>query len=166
MIKEQELVDSVLKAMHSQAVDVGIPFHAIQIESGATAIGIPDLFVLIGNTSCWIECKRLISKEPDSVTDRIGHTRTVPFDGIANYRPGQLITLERFARHHQNAFTLCITQYMDVYFYKHDGKTKHTDYGTLHVNKAKGVTLPYALQLLCDHLHIDYFAYRDSVHPN
>lgn len=159
MIKEQDLVNSVLKALHSQATEVGLPFHAIQIESGATAIGIPDIYLLIGDTACWIECKRYIPTEPDSITEKGTSTRTVTFDGIARYRPGQRIMLERIARHNQHAITLCISQYMDVYFYKHTGKA--TDYDALHLNKVKGVTLPYALQTLCDALQIDYFAYRD-----
>lgn len=160
MIKEQDLVNSVLKALHSQATEVGLPFHAIQIESGATAIGIPDIYLLIGDTACWIECKRYIPTEPEGLTEKGSSTRTVVFDGIARYRPGQRIMLERFARHNQHALTLCISQYMDVYFYKHTGKS--TDYDALCLNNVKGVTLPYALQSLCDALHIDYFAYRDQ----
>lgn len=99
---EQDLVNMFIDGMRRNARADGVPIRFVQIESGATAIGIPDLLMFFAGQMYWIECKR--GKVCNS-TER--------FTGSIKFRPGQLHFLRSLLAHNEKAFILVLSPESD-----------------------------------------------------
>ena len=109
---EQDLVNYFIEKIQRCARTENIPCDFIQIETGATAIGIPDALMFIGNLTFWIEFKRLTLLN-GSVNLQ---NKSSNINGRIKFRPGQLRTLHRLNGHSERAFVCAITESQDAVF--------------------------------------------------
>lgn len=149
ILTEQSLVNKVLYYMRKQAMNVPEPFKAVQIESGATAIGIPDVLVFYKQVTIWLECKKVFAKAV-SISDYAFNAKAVH----VKIRPGQLRMLHLLHQHRSPAFLCCITEYMDVAFVSACDLPENC-LGEITVS-ARFYTLPYMLKGLTCALTDDY----------
>lgn len=80
---EQDFVNEWLKYVKSACAKAKIPEHHMQIETGGTEVGVPDLFVMYGTRGIWLEAKRA---RPDRLS--------------ADFQPRQIRTLRTMAYTH------------------------------------------------------------------
>lgn len=106
---EQELVNSFISQIRHCALKERIPCSFVQLETGATAIGVPDAIMFLGDQMFWIEFKRLNMGDA-IVTRNIASS----VKGSMKMRPGQARVLKKLNAHHEKAFICAITQYMDA----------------------------------------------------
>lgn len=104
---EQELVNEFIAMFERNALRDKKQCSFTQIESGATAIGIPDLLLFYDGAMYWIECKVLRSKVA-------GQTTMCKFTGDIHFRPGQLRFLRKLLAAKEKAFILVLTEFLDV----------------------------------------------------
>lgn len=106
---EQELVNTFIDNIRKRALKEGVQCSFTQIESGATAIGIPDLLMFLDNKLYWIEVKRLknvsLSNKGNSICT---------FTGEIKFRPGQVRFLHKLYNAHERVFVLALTDYSDA----------------------------------------------------
>lgn len=157
---EQQLVADMLRVLRTQAKEHHVPFDYFQIESGATAIGIPDLFIMLGNKGMWVECKRFIP-EYQYKTGLDASARTVKMRGSVLFRPGQARMLSKLARYSENVALCVLTVYNDIYVHRWGKEDNHYDAGSArYMLNVKGVTQNYVLEQFCDALGIDLSDYE------
>lgn len=104
-MSEQDEVNDLIKLLEKKASLERIPFTCFQIETGHTRLGVPDLFMCIGDKSIWIECKYIKSR-----------------DLTIYFQPMQIRTIKRLVQHKQKAIVLVIKegQYLIVPAWKLD----------------------------------------------
>ena len=103
---EQTLVNSFIAMMKKNAKNEKIPCSFSQLETGATAIGVPDLIMFFDHKTYWIECKRLYS-------DHVARSNIAKFKGVIKFRPGQARFLHNLQNNGEKAFILVLTDYLD-----------------------------------------------------
>lgn len=104
---EQELVNMFIDIMKRKAREDKKPIHFVQLETGATAIGVPDLLMFFDNQMYWIECKRCKLPMSSNVT-------SVPvFSGSIVFRPGQVRFLHRLLDCGEKVFVLVLSEGCD-----------------------------------------------------
>ena len=107
---EQDLVNYFIDKIKRCARTENIPCDFIQIETGATAIGVPDALMFLGNLTFWVEFKRM--KNPSkNVNDTAKNV-----EGRLKFQPGQLRMLHRLIDHSEKAFVCAITESQDAMF--------------------------------------------------
>ena len=106
---EQELVNTFIENIRKRALKEGVQCSFTQIESGATAIGIPDLLMFLDNKLYWIEVKRL-----KNVTYANKGNAICTFTGEIQFRPGQVRFLHKLYNAHERVFVLALTEYSDA----------------------------------------------------
>lgn len=153
--QEQQLVNDMLRVLKNQAIQYKVPFDYFQIESGATAIGIPDLFVMLGNKGIWIECKRLQTER--NLEKGINSSRTVNIDGSVLFRPGQARMMTKLVQHGEQVALCVLTVYGDVWLHRwgtdeHDYQAETARY---FIHGKKAVYQSYTLDMFCSVLGVD-----------
>lgn len=109
---EQELVNYFIDKIKRCARAENIPCDFIQIETGATSIGVPDALMFIGNLTFWIEFKRI-----KLINCGVGvQNKAKNVAGYLKFQPGQLRMLHRLNAHNEKAFVCAITESQDVMF--------------------------------------------------
>lgn len=109
---EQDLVNYFIDKIKRCARAENIPCDFIQIETGATAIGVPDALMFLGNLTFWIEFKRMKVKNfGASVYNTVKNV-----SGHLKFQPGQLRMLHRLIDHSEKAFVCAITESQDAMF--------------------------------------------------
>lgn len=109
---EQDLVNYFIDKIKRCARAENIPCDFIQIETGATAIGVPDALMFLGNFTFWIEFKRMKGQ-----TSRASvHDTAKNVGGHLKFQPGQLRMLHRLIDHGEKAFVCAITESQDAMF--------------------------------------------------
>ena len=109
---EQDLVNYFIDKIKRCARAENIPCEFIQIETGATAIGVPDALMFLGNFTFWIEFKRMKGQ-----TSRASvHDTAKNVGGHLKFQPGQLRMLHRLTDHGEKAFVCAITESQDAMF--------------------------------------------------
>lgn len=109
---EQDLVNYFIDKIKRCARAEGIPCECIQIETGATAIGVPDALLFLGHFTFWIEFKRMKGQ-----TSRASvHDTAKNVGGHLKFQPGQLRMLHRLIAHGEKAFVCAITESQDAMF--------------------------------------------------
>lgn len=103
---EQELVNAFIEKIKKKASVEGVSCSFTQLETGATAIGVPDLLMFLGQDMYWIECKRVQAPVHDN--------NTGTYIGEIKFRPGQLRFLKKLYNAKEKAFVLALTEYLDV----------------------------------------------------
>lgn len=103
---EQELVNSFIEMIKKRAREDGKACSFTQLETGATAIGVPDLLMFFDEDMYWIECKRIQSPLHDR---NMGE-----YTGEIKFRPGQVRFLKKLYNAKEKAFVLALTEYLDV----------------------------------------------------
>lgn len=131
-LTEQKAVNLWIQSLKSQCRTAHIPCTVWQIETGGTQIGVPDLFVMLGDVCCWIECK--------FTNGWTGH-----------FRPGQKRALALLRQHKQHALVALIDKGMCVWYLKPEGDL---DSSTIDA-KGKFYDLPDILKGLQDFLQGD-----------
>lgn len=107
---EQDLVNYFIDKIKRCARAENITCDFIQIETGATAIGVPDALMFLGNLTFWIEFKKM--KNPNkNVNDTAKNV-----EGRLKFQPGQLRMLHRLIDHSEKAFVCAITESQDAMF--------------------------------------------------
>ena len=109
---EQDLVNYFIDKIKRCARAENIPCDFIQIETGATAIGVPDALMILGNLTFWIEFKRM--KVHNFCASVYNTTKNVA--GCLKFQPGQLRMLYRLIDHSEKAFVCAITESQDAMF--------------------------------------------------
>ena len=109
---EQDLVNYFIDKIKRCARAENIPCDFIQIETGATAIGVPDALMFLGNLTFWIEFKRM--KVHNFVASVYSTAKNV--SGGLKLQPGQLRMLHRLIDHSEKAFVCAITESQDAMF--------------------------------------------------
>lgn len=109
---EQDLVNYFIDKIKRCARAEGIPCEFLQIETGATAIGVPDALMFLGNFTFWIEFKRM--KGQTSRASVYDTAKNV--GGHLKFQPGQLRMLHRLIDHGEKAFICAITESQDAMF--------------------------------------------------
>ena len=107
---EQDLVNYFIDKIKRCARAENIPCDFIQIETGATAIGVPDALMFLGNLTFWIEFKRM--KNPNKNVNETAKN----VEGRLKFQPGQLRMLHRLIDHSEKAFVCAITESQDAMF--------------------------------------------------
>lgn len=107
---EQELVNEFIETIKKHAIKEGVQCSFTQIESGATAIGIPDLLMFLDNKLYWIEVKRL--KTQGNSCSKGNSIST--FVGEIKFRPGQVRFLHKLYNARERVFVLALTEYLDA----------------------------------------------------
>ena len=107
---EQDLVNYFIDKIKRCARAENIPCDFIQIETGATAIGVPDALMFLGNLTFWIEFKRI--KNPNKNVNEMAKN----VEGRLKFRPGQLRMLHHLIDHSEKAFVCAITESQDAMF--------------------------------------------------
>ena len=109
---EQDLVNYFIDKVKRCARAEGIPCDFVQIETGATAIGVPDALMFLGNFTFWIEFKKMKGQ-----TSRASvHDTAKNVGGHLKFQPGQLRMLHRLIDHNEKAFVCAITESQDAMF--------------------------------------------------
>ena len=109
---EQDLVNYFVDKIKRCARAENIPCDFIQIETGATAIGVPDALMFLGNLTFWIEFKRMnVHNFGASVYNTAKNV-----SGRLKFQPAQLRTLHRLIDHSEKAFVCAITESQDAMF--------------------------------------------------
>lgn len=103
---EQDLVNAFIEKVKKCANSEGVSCSFTQLETGATAIGVPDLLMFLGQDMYWIECKRTQVPVYDSNSGL--------YSGEIKFRPGQVRFLKKLYNAKEKAFVLVLTEYMDV----------------------------------------------------
>ncbi len=104
---EQDLVNMFIDIMKRKAKQDGKAISFTQIETGSTAIGVPDLMMFYDNQMYWIEAKR--SKlRANSCT-----SNNVLFTGTIQFRPGQVRFLHKLLSNGEKAFVLVLSEGCD-----------------------------------------------------
>ena len=106
---EQDLVNDFIENIRKRALREGTQCSFTQIESGATAIGIPDLLMFLDNKLYWIEVKRL-----KNVAFANKGNAICTFTGEIQFRPGQVRFLHKLYNAHERVFVLALTEYSDA----------------------------------------------------
>ena len=109
---EQDLVNYFIAKIKRCARAENIPCDFIQIETGATAIGVPDALMFLGNLTFWIEFKRM--KVHNFGASVYNTAKNV--SGRLKFQPGQLRMLHRLIDHSEKAFVCAITESQDAMF--------------------------------------------------
>ena len=104
---EQDLVNMFIDIMKRKAREDKKPIHFVQLETGATAIGVPDLLMFFNNQMYWIECKRCKLPPSSTVTSAPAFTGTIVF------QPGQVRFLHRLLAHGEKPFVLVLSEGCD-----------------------------------------------------
>ena len=151
---EQQLVNDLLRVLKNQAKQYKIPFDYFQIESGATAIGIPDLFVMLGDKGMWIECKRLQTDRNLEVG--INSARVINFEGSVVFRPGQARMMNKLVAHGEQVGLCVLSEYGDIWLHRwgtdeHDYQAETARY---FIHSKKAVYQTYALDMFATALGI------------
>ena len=107
---EQDLVNYFIDKIKRCARTENIPCDFIQIETGATAIGVPDALMFLGNLTFWIEFKRI--KNPNKNVNEMAKN----VEGHLKFQPGQLRMLHRLIDHSEKAFVCAVTESQDAMF--------------------------------------------------
>lgn len=107
---EQDLVNYFIDKIKRCARAETIPCDFIQIETGATAIGVPDALMFLGNLTFWIEFKRMKN------TNKNVNDTAKNVEGRLKFQPGQLRMLHRLIDHNEKAFVCAITESQDAMF--------------------------------------------------
>ena len=152
---EQQLVTDMLRALKNQAMRRHVSFDYFQIESGATAIGIPDLFIMLGGKGLWVECKRFHSDW--NLEKGVKSSRTVKFEGSVLFRPGQARMMTKLHQHGENVALCAISEYGDVWVHKwgsdeHDYNAENARY---HIYHKDAVYQTHVLDAFCTALRVD-----------
>jgi len=109
---EQELVNYYIDKIKRCARSDGIACDVVQIETGATAIGVPDALMFIGNLTFWVEFKRMkIGNNGLSVQNMSKNVC-----GRIKFQPGQLRMLHRLNAHSEKAFICALTESQDAMY--------------------------------------------------
>lgn len=109
---EQDLVNYFIDKIKRCARAENMPCDFIQIETGATAIGVPDALMFLGNLTFWIEFKRMkVHNFGSSVYSTVKNVA-----GWMKFQPGQLRMLHRLIDHSEKAFVCAITESQDAMF--------------------------------------------------
>lgn len=109
---EQELVNYFIEKIKRCARAESVPCDFVQIETGATAIGIPDALMFLGPYTFWIEFKRMrITQDGLSVQNKSKNVC-----GRIKFRPGQLRMLHKLNDHNSKAFICAITENQDCMY--------------------------------------------------
>lgn len=106
---EQELVNEFIENIRKRALREGTQCSFTQVESGATAIGLPDLLMFLDNKLYWIEVKRLKNVAFSNKGNAIS-----TFTGEIHFRPGQVRFLHKLYNAHERVFVLALTEYSDA----------------------------------------------------
>ena len=107
---EQDLVNYFIDKIKRCARAETIPCDFIQIETGATAIGVPDALMFLGNLTFWIEFKRMKN------TNKNVNDTAKNVEGRLKFQPGQLRMLHRLIDHNEKALVCAITESQDAMF--------------------------------------------------
>lgn len=106
---EQDLVNTFIDNIRKRAIKEGTQCSFTQVESGATAIGLPDLLMFLDNKLYWIEVKRLKNVSFSNKGNAIS-----TFSGEVHFRPGQVRFLHKLYNARERVFVLALTEYSDV----------------------------------------------------
>ena len=109
---EQDLVNYFIDKIKRCARAESIPCDFVQIETGATAIGVPDALMFLGYSTFWIEFKRMKGQ-----TSRASvHDTAKNVGGHLKFQPGQLRMLHQLIDNGEKAFVCAITESQDAMF--------------------------------------------------
>ena len=109
---EQTLVNYFIDKIKRCARAENISCDFVQIETGATAIGVPDALMFIGDLTFWIEFKRM-----KLLNNGVGvMNKAKNINGRLKFQPGQLRMLHRLNEHSEKAFVCAITESQDAMF--------------------------------------------------
>ena len=103
---EQELVNSFIDKIKACAKADNKQCSFTQLETGATAIGVPDLLMFYDNSLYWIEAKRFRCPPKTRNTNK--------YRGELVFRPGQLRFLQKLYQAKEKVFILALTEWMDA----------------------------------------------------
>lgn len=103
---EQDLVNMFIDIMKRKAKVDGKAISFTQIETGSTAIGVPDLLMFYDGQMYWIEAKRQIGNIDMS-------THGTKFNGIIKFRPGQVRFLHKLLSNGEKPFVLVLSESCD-----------------------------------------------------
>lgn len=103
---EQDLVNAFIEKIKKCANSEGVSCSFTQLETGATAIGVPDLLMFLGPDLFWIECKR--------TKVHAYNKNSGMYIGEIKFRPGQVRFLKKLYNAKEKAFVLVLTEYLDV----------------------------------------------------
>lgn len=103
---EQDLVNAFIENITKCANADGKSCKFVQIETGATAIGVPDLLMFYNHKLYWIEAKRFRCAPKQGKEEN--------YIGEVVFRPGQLRFLRRLYNARENVFVLALTEWMDA----------------------------------------------------
>lgn len=138
---EQDLVNEFMENIKRRAIRDGKQCSFTQIESGATAIGIPDLLMFFDNKLYWIEVKRL----KNVVYSNKGNSIST-FSGEIQFRPGQVRFLHKLYNAHERVFVLALTEYSDAVIIPIFHIPLET--GTVYKVKEKGADYPATYEFM------------------
>ena len=103
---EQDLVNMFIDLMKRKAKADGKAISFTQLETGSTAIGVPDLLMFYDNQMYWIECKRMVG-----AIDMTTHSTI--FNGVIKFRPGQVRFLHKLLANGEKPFVLVLSESCD-----------------------------------------------------
>lgn len=105
---EQDLVNMFIDIMKRKAKQDGKAISFTQLETGSTAIGVPDLIMFYDNQMYWIEAKRTKIREKS-----ISSVGTVEFADTIKFRPGQVRFLKKLLANGEKPFVLVLSESCD-----------------------------------------------------
>ena len=109
---EQDLVNYYIDKIKRCARAENISCDFVQIETGATAIGIPDALMFLGPYTFWIEFKRMQTWGNAMVVQN----KAKNIKGKLKFRPGQLRMLHRLTEHNEKAFVCALSESQDAIY--------------------------------------------------
>lgn len=104
---EQDLVNMFIDIMKRKAKQDGKAISFTQIETGSTAIGVPDLMMFYDNQMYWIEAKRIKLRAESCCGNNVLFTGTIQF------RPGQVRFLHKLLFNGEKPFVLVLSEGCD-----------------------------------------------------